>query len=378
MAGNVGRPDGGDAQRKRAHVDAKAIVETEPKPDDILEGEAAIIACLRPLAAHEPGAHALRDDCASLTPPAGHDLVVKTDPIRAGLHFFATDAPADLAWKALAVNVSDLIAKGADPWVYTLALALPASPRRAWMEAFADGLREAQAAFGFTLIGGDTDRVERDLSLAITVIGLVPQGQMVRRGGGAPGDRIYVSGRLGASAAGLMLRQSEVSAAGGPAGTGDPTVNLGLDDEARARLIARYLRPAPTPALASVVRSFASGAMDISDGLIKDLERMCKVGGFSARIDEAKVPLDADVAQLAARDPTWLQRAMSHGDDYEVLAVVAEEAAACFEAAAAARDVEVAAIGHVLATPDGKPPQVEVTGADGSARTFERSGWDHF
>jgi thiamine-monophosphate kinase len=145
---------------------------------DIGGEEAIIQTFLAPLAADYPGAFGLRDDCAAMSPQPGMDLVLKTDPIRAGVHFFADDAPADIAWKALAVNVSDLAAKGATPAVYVLALGFPEMPTHAWMAAFATGLRDAQTAFGCHLVGGDTDRAPGPLSIAVTAIGSLPTGTM--------------------------------------------------------------------------------------------------------------------------------------------------------------------------------------------------------
>ena len=151
-------------------------------------GEADIIAQLAPLAEGVPGAFGLMDDCALITPEAGSELVLKTDPVAEGVHFLADDVPEDIAWKALAVNVSDLAAKAARPIGYLMALAFPAAPSREWMARFAAGLRQAQQRFGCALIGGDTDRRPGPLTIAITVIGAIPHGRMVRRGTARPGD----------------------------------------------------------------------------------------------------------------------------------------------------------------------------------------------
>ncbi|HRD78526.1 MAG TPA: AIR synthase related protein, partial [Hyphomicrobiaceae bacterium] len=118
-------------------------------------GEEAIIqGYLAPLAAGFPGAFGLRDDCAALTPAPGHDLVLKTDAIAEGVHFRPDDPPEDIGWKALAVNVSDLAAKGATPRIYLLSLAFPTFPDDDWLSGFVEGLGQAQAAFGITLAGG--------------------------------------------------------------------------------------------------------------------------------------------------------------------------------------------------------------------------------
>ena len=140
-------------------------------PDDPLRGEEAIIALLAPLAEGDPGAFGLKDDCALLTPEPGTELVLKTDPVAEGVHFLPGDAPDDIAWKALAVNVSDLAAKGATPVGYLMALSFPEAPSRRWLTAFAAGLKAAQTRFGCRLLGGDTDRRPGPFTVSITAIG---------------------------------------------------------------------------------------------------------------------------------------------------------------------------------------------------------------
>src|SRR5262245_48460657 len=165
--------------------------------DDKPHGEEAIIALLAPLTEGDPAAFGLKDDCALVTPPPGTDLVLKTDPVAEGVHFLPGDPAGDIAWKALAVNVSDLAAKGARPLGYLMALSFPEAPAGAWMAGFVEGLRAAQAAFGCHLLGGDTDRRPGPLSISITAIGSVPRGSMVPRGSARPGDVLFVSGTIG-------------------------------------------------------------------------------------------------------------------------------------------------------------------------------------
>ncbi len=195
------------------------------------------------------------------------------------MHFLAGDAPDDIAWKALAVNVSDLAAKGAKPIGYLMALSFPEAPTQGWMAGFAAGLRAAQDRFGCHLIGGDTDRRPGPLTIAITVVGSVAQGRMVRRGTARPGDVLFVSGTLGDAALGLALRK-------GP----DLAKAWGLSPEEDAHLRRRYLRPEPRLALAPALRAHASAAMDISDGLAKDLGRMCAASGCGAHVRFADLP----------------------------------------------------------------------------------------
>ena len=140
--------------------------------------------------------------------------MLKTDPVAEGVHFLPDDAPEDIAWKALAVNVSDLAAKAARPLGYLMALSFPSAPAAAWLTRFAAGLQAAQSAFGCHLLGGDTDRRPGPLTISITIIGEVEAGRMVRRATARPGDVLFVSGSLGDAALGLALRKDP--GAGGP------------------------------------------------------------------------------------------------------------------------------------------------------------------
>jgi thiamine-monophosphate kinase len=331
--------------------------------DGVNGGEEAIVQeFLAPLARGYPGAFGLKDDCALVTPEPGTELVLKTDPIRAGIHFFPDDPPGDIAWKALAMNVSDLIAKGARPLAYLAALSFPDPPRRRWMEDFARGLGEAQAAFGCHLIGGDTDRAPGPLSIAITAIGVVPRGRIVRRGTARAGDVLFVSGTIGDSAMGLYARTNGFARRFWP-----------LDEAERAWLEQRYRRPQPRIALGAALIEHASAAMDVSDGLVKDLDRMARASGVGARVEMMRVPLSRAGAKVAASVPEWRLRAMTGGDDYEVLAAVPAARADGFNAAAAAAGVAVTAIGQ-FETGAG----VRVLGADGTPVAVDRAGWDHF
>ncbi len=315
-----------------------------------------------PLASGFAGALGLKDDCAVLSPLPGEDLVLTTDAVAEGVHFFADDAPADVAWKALAVNVSDLTAKGARPVAYLMSLSFPARPERAWLDAFAAGLAEAQAAFGIALAGGDTDRRPGPLSITVTAIGCVPQGRMVRRATAQAGDSLFVSGMLGDSALGLSLRQDASRARG-----------MGLDDAKARALVRRYLRPEPRLALAPHLLSFATAAMDISDGLVKDCGRLARASGLGAELDAARLPLSLPARSALCNRPELLETVLTGGDDYEVLAAVPPNHAEAFRQAAAESGVAVTEIGRLV------PGQsVTVTGPDGAVLEVRGAGWDHF
>jgi thiamine-monophosphate kinase len=325
--------------------------------------ESIIAAFWAPLAADFPGAFDLKDDCALLAPPAGSDLVVTTDAVIAGVHVFPDEDPGAIAWKALAVNVSDLVGKGATPFAYLMALALPDAPEQTWLAAFAEGLRRAQEAFGCRLIGGDTDRTPGPLSVSVTAFGTVPAGHMVRRATARPGDRVYVSGSIGDAMLGLRLRQDQSRAA-----------QWGLESGAIEELNEAYCRPRPPVGLAPVVRSFASAAMDISDGLVKDFDRMCRTSGVGGCIEADRVPLSAPARTIVAKSGMEIGELLTGGEDYQVLATVARERAADFERAAQAAGVSVAQIGAIEDAANG----VRVIDASGRALTFAATGWDHF
>ncbi len=331
---------------------------------DKVDSEEALIAEFwAPLAEGFPGAFGLQDDCAVISVDAGCELVVTTDAVIAGVHFFAGEDAGAIAWKALAVNVSDLVAKGATPHAYLMALALPEAPDRSWLCAFAQGLHEAQSAFSCRLAGGDTDRTPGPLSVSITAFGSVPAGAMVRRATARPGDLVYVSGTIGDAHLGLALRRDPSLAA-----------RWQLDPAGRDLLLARHLRPRPPLALAPVVLTAARAAMDISDGLVKDFARLCRASGVGGRIEAARVPLSAPARSVIDCGGATPADLMTGGEDYEVLAAIAPERAAEFEARAGSAGTFVTQIGLIDAIGAG----VRVTDAEGRAMTFAATGWDHF
>ncbi len=328
-----------------------------------LDSEAAIIdAFWAPLAAGFAGAFDLKDDCAAITPEPGSDLVVTTDALIAGVHFLPGEDARSIAWKALAVNVSDLAAKGAAPHAYVMNLALPEAPDRAWLAAFADGLKAAQAAFGCHLIGGDTDRTPGPLSVSITAFGMVPSGRMVRRATARPGDHVYVSGTIGDAVLGLALRREPELAA-----------RWQLDAAARERLEARHLKPVPPTALAPALIACASAAMDVSDGLVKDLTRMCDASAVGATIEAVKVPLSTEARALVAGGAVALSDLLTGGEDYEVLSTIAPERAGDLARSAGSVGTQVTRIGTIEAG-----NKVRVVDAAGQELAFTSTGWDHF
>jgi thiamine-monophosphate kinase len=303
----------------------------------------------------------LADDAALLTPPPGCDLVLTTDALVAGIHFFADDPPGAVAAKALGVNLSDLAAKGAEPLGFLLSLALPPGWTERFLADFCAGLDGAAQEGRIKLLGGDTVTTSGPLTLSITALGAVPHGGMVRRRGARLRDCLYVSGTIGDAALGLALRRAELEREQPP---------LWAADVDATELIDRYLRPRPRLALAPALRACASAAMDVSDGLIGDLRAMMKASGASAHVDLWKIPLSAPARAALAADPALLDLALTGGDDYEIICAVPPAQAERFEALAQVAGVAVARIGEVAA-------REVFRGADGSARRFERDRFSH-
>ena len=324
-------------------------------------GEDRLIAqYFRPLARH-PGALGLADDAAVLTPPAGCDLVLTTDGIIAGVHV-VPDAPADaIARRALRVNLSDLAAKGAKPVGFLLAVALPAGTSEEWMAAFTRGLDDDAEQYACPLLGGDTDRTPGPLSVSITAFGTLPTGTMVRRNGARAGDALFVTGTVGDAALGLQLRKA-------------PKQGDSLTTAQRDYLLTRYLLPEPRNALAETLRVHASAALDISDGLVGDLAKLCRASGVSTQIDVARVPLADAARALIAAEPPLLEHALTGGDDYEILTAVPAGKVEGFRAGARAAGVAVAEIGRLEAGE--APPQF--IGPGRRALAFERPSYSHF
>ena len=328
--------------------------------DDKLSAEDRLIARhFAPIATH-PGALGLSDDAAFIKPPAGCDLVLQTDALVGGVHFFPDDAAHTIASKALRVNLSDLAAKGAKPLGFLLSLALPAGLGDGWLADFANGLRGDAVLFGCPLFGGDTTFTPGPATISISMFGSVPEGTMVRRAGARLGDLVFVTGTIGDSALGLILRKGEGSA-------------WDLDIADRQHLVSRYLLPQPRNALAEAVRIFASAAMDVSDGLAGDLAKLCRVSGVAADIETARIPY-SDAAQVVmVRDAGMRQIALTGGDDYEIVCTVPPDKAESFRAAAKVAKVPVTEIGEIAAGEGARFRDL-----DGNVLTFRQTSFSHF
>nr|WP_219338488.1 thiamine-phosphate kinase [Luteimonas deserti] len=288
------------------------------------------------------------DDAAVLSLPPDRQLVVAMDTLNTGVHFPHDTAPADIGWKALAVNLSDLAAMGATPAWCTLSLSLPAGDR-VWIDAFLDGFLGLAEAHRTRLVGGDTTR--GPLSVCVTVHGLVAPGAALRRDGAQAGDDIWISGTPG-DAAGALAQWK--AGAGGD-----------------AALRARLDRPTPRTALGIALIGVAHAAIDVSDGLLADLQHLAGASGLAARIDLGALPVSPALRAAFGDDVRYALQATG-GDDYEL----------CFAAPSAARAAVIDA-GRVSATPVTRIGQL-LTGSGVSAWrgdvpwTPPSRGWDHF
>ncbi len=300
------------------------------------------------------------DDAAILAPPAGHELVVTTDTLVAGVHFPAATSARDLGWKALAVNLSDLAAMGATPAWALLALTLP-EPDRTFVGHFADGFGELAAQHRVALVGGDTTR--GPLSVTVVVHGFVQPGRALRRDGARVGDQVFVTGSLGDAAAGLRCLDRR-----------DPQAAslFNAPPDTRESLLARLLRPTPRIAAGAALRDVASACIDVSDGLLADLGHIAARSRVGIEVDAHDLP--ASSALLALFDANQrLALQAAGGDDYE-LAFTAPAA----RAAEVLRDLAslgsgATRIGRVV---DGQG--VRLLDADGTELVLHRRGWNHF
>ncbi len=315
----------------------------------------------RPIATH-PGAFGLTDDAAAIAPPPGCDLVLKTDGLISGVHFFPDDPADAVARKALRINLSDLAAKGAAPLGFLLSIGLPAGLPSGWLRSFTEGLREDAAYYSCPLLGGDTDRSPGAITVYIMAIGALPHGTMVRRKGARPGDVVVATGTIGDAALGLKLRLDA-----------DAAARWGLDAAMAAHLANRYLLPQPRTAIAETLRRHASAAMDVSDGLAGDLAKLARVSGVAAEVAAPDVPLSPAARKAVASEPALMDAVLTGGDDFEVIATVAPERFEELRSEAVAAGVTVTRIGVVAAGAG-----TRFHDAAGRALAFRRPAYSHF
>jgi thiamine-monophosphate kinase len=290
------------------------------------------------------------DDAALLRVPPGHELVVTTDSLVAGVHFpEGLDAEA-VGHRSLAANLSDLAAMGATPAWALLALTLPAADER-WLEGFSRGFFALAKRHQVALVGGNVAR--GSLNITITAQGFVPEGQALTRAGAQVGDLVYVTGCPGEAAAGLKLLQT---------GKGDP----------KNPCVRRFTHPEPRIAAGQSLRGIASACIDVSDGLLADLGHLLEARGFGAKLGLEKLPLSKALLELHGRDDAR-QLALTGGDDYELCFTVHVDKAAAAEARLKEAGCPAACIGAVEA-------KLVIECVDGAGRlhTFDKPGHRHF
>jgi thiamine-monophosphate kinase len=288
------------------------------------------------------------DDCALVRPRAGATLAVSADMLLSGRHFFPDADPEWLGHKALAVNLSDLAAMGADPRWALLAIALPKADRK-WIAAFARGFFRLARRFGTELIGGDTTR--GPLAISITVIGEVPAKLALRRDAARAGDDVWLSGATGEAALGLALLEGRVR----------------LNRAARKACLRRLHAPEPRVKLGRALRGLARSAIDVSDGLLADLGHIARASRVAAELRWEDIPRARAIRECpnAALARSCV---LAGGDDYELVFTAPRSGRGRIAALGAAR------IGSIV---PGRP-EVRVRDAAGRAVPFSRAGFDHF
>jgi thiamine-monophosphate kinase len=293
------------------------------------------------------------DDAALLEVPDGMELVAAVDTIVAGRHFLEGSDARSIGHRALAVNLSDLAAMGASPAWATLALTLPkAEPE--WLEGFASGFSELANAHRVALVGGDT--TSGHLTVSVQIMGHVPKGAALRRGGAEAGDLLAVTGTLGDASAGLALSMGALTS--------------GAAAAAR-ELVARFDYPTPRVAFGVAARRLASACMDLSDGLVGDLGKLIAASGLGARVGIEHLPLSPALRAITSLD--WARNyALGGGDDYELLLAVHPERIAALAERARELNLTLTVIGELCR---GNSVQWTLHGAQFTPAV---QGYDHF
>ncbi len=261
-----------------------------------MSSETDLVARLQALATH-PAARGLKDDVAVLAPPIGRDLVLTHDVLVEGVHYLPGDPAGDVAWKLLAVNLSDLAGKGAEPLGALMGFTLTGDD--AWDRAFVEGLGRALAHFDVPLLGGDTVAAVGPRVLGLTAVGQVAAGAAPSRTGARAGDELWVSGTIGDAGLGLRMALGEM--------------------EGERSLLKRYRLPMPRLDLGRAVAPFVHAMMDVSDGLLIDAARMAAASGVAVEIALDAIPLSAAYASTAGEKTSARIAAATAGDDYELL-----------------------------------------------------------
>ncbi len=292
------------------------------------------------------------DDAAIVSVPDRQQLVVAMDTLVAGVHFPLDTAAEDIAYKALAVNLSDLAAMGAEPAWFTLALTLP-SADRLWLDGFANGLFRLADQYSLQLVGGDT--TQGPLTVSIQIAGYVPSDMALTRGGASVGDSLYVTGTLGDAALGLRCLQQPDE--------------YHFNEEA----IKRLNRPQARVEVGLALRNIATACIDVSDGLLADLGHILTASHVGAQLDRNTLPLSPGVKQLCERDGRYYDLALSGGDDYELCFCVSPENETRLKTIAAECRVPLTRIGQLK-----QDTGISLLVGDNMIGLHQAHGFEHF
>ncbi len=289
------------------------------------------------------------DDCAILDIPKNKQLVTSTDTLVAGVHFFDDVSPADLAYKALAVNVSDLLAMGAKPLAYTLAISLPETDKQ-WLKAFSQSLQKASQHFAINLIGGDT--TQGPLSITLNVMGLVKKGKALCRDAAELGDDIWLTGALGSARSALKLHGKKLLS----------------DDE--QFLWQSLIRPNLPFKFAKKLPKFANSAIDLSDGLLADLGHIMVQSRLGAKLVVETLPIAEALIEVEGLEQAR-QFALAGGDDYQLCFTANKKYRKLIEKRANKTDTQVTRVGEII------EQGYEVL-LNGEAYSITENSWQHF
>jgi len=302
----------------------------------------------------------LKDDAAVWQPPAGFDAVISMDTLVEGVHFPQGKFDAETAQKLIAVNISDIIAKGADPLGYFLSLSVPKDTNTDRLKDFSRGLDIAQKEYGIKLWGGDTTSTSGPITLSVTMMGTVPKGKTVLRSGAKIGDFVCVTGNIGGGYLGLKALLKQID-------TEKYLTKYWLD---------RYHLPRPAFAFREVVRAYANSAIDISDGLLADAEHMARASGVGVEIRLPAIPLStASTAWVLSQPDHQVARLelATGGDDYQILMCVSEFDMAVLKKQAGKAQIKLTVIGKVTVGEG-----IVCRGDQGEKIPISKLGYSHF
>ena len=311
-----------------------------------------------PLSHQFAGARGLVDDTASLRLSEGYEAIITLDTMVSGIHFLKNDPPDQIARKLLRINLSDLASAGASPVGYFLSISAPETITEDWIKSFSEGLRSDQNYFQIHLGGGDMTSTTGPLTLSLTAIGEVPYGDALTRSGAKHGHEIWTSGTIGDAALALWIFQNK---------------DTNPSSEIVSALTARYRLPQPRVNLGLAIRSIASAAIDISDGLIADLEHLCQASRLGAELNAQNIPLSEASKYLIKSNQDLFERALTGGDDYELLFTIPEGSSNQILEIAKSTQVPLTRIGRMTAN-----RELNIFSNSGEKLSYAANGWQHF